>query len=148
MANKVANKVENKVENKRLVIDANIFIRAIFGVRVRTLLEQYCETTAFYIAEANLEEALFYTESLGIQRGLDESVRQAAIDSLMTMIQVIPDDDLQATRERATLRIAQRDPDDWPAVAAALVLDCPVWTEDADFFGTTQTVEIYLLGVH
>lgn len=39
---------------------------------------------------------------------------------------------------------------DWPGVAAALLLNCPVWTEGQDFFGTglstwtTATVEIYL----
>jgi predicted nucleic acid-binding protein len=26
--------------------------------------------------------------------------------------------------------------DDWPVVALALLLECPIWTEDADFFGT------------
>lgn len=42
------------------------------------------------------------------------------------------------------------DEQDWPLLALALTLDCPVWTEDKDFFGTgvatwhTQTVEIYL----
>jgi predicted nucleic acid-binding protein len=42
------------------------------------------------------------------------------------------------------------DPDDWPIVAAALLLDLPIWTEDQDFFGsgiaiwTTDRVEIYL----
>jgi predicted nucleic acid-binding protein len=27
------------------------------------------------------------------------------------------------------------DPDDWPVLAAALAIGCPIWTEDADFFG-------------
>jgi predicted nucleic acid-binding protein len=43
-----------------------------------------------------------------------------------------------------------RDPDDWPALALCLQLDCGIWTEDQDFFGTgiptwtTTTVERYL----
>ena len=47
-------------------------------------------------------------------------------------------------------RISERDADDWPALACALVLRCPVWTEDADFFGTgvatwtTSRVRLYL----
>jgi predicted nucleic acid-binding protein len=42
---------------------------------------------------------------------------------------------------------------DWPVVATALLLQCPVWTEDRDFFGsgvatwTTATVEVYLRDV-
>jgi predicted nucleic acid-binding protein len=26
-----------------------------------------------------------------------------------------------------------RDEADWPVLAAAIVLDCPIWTQDADF---------------
>ena len=32
-------------------------------------------------------------------------------------------------------RLGQRDPEDWPMLAAALALGCPIWTEDTDFFG-------------
>lgn len=51
-----------------------------------------------------------------------------------------------AARERLVLR----DLDDWPALALALAVNAPVWTEDTDFFGTgvatwtTRNVEIYL----
>jgi predicted nucleic acid-binding protein len=49
--------------------------------------------------------------------------------------------------------IARRDEDDWPILAAALALDSPIWTEDADFFGcgvatwTTDRVGLYLANV-
>ncbi|MSV27230.1 MAG: hypothetical protein EXQ52_00555 [Bryobacterales bacterium] len=32
-------------------------------------------------------------------------------------------------------RLALRDESDWPILAAALALRCPIWTEDTDFFG-------------
>ena len=32
-------------------------------------------------------------------------------------------------------RLNRRDPDDWPILASALALGCPIWTEDTDFFG-------------
>jgi predicted nucleic acid-binding protein len=50
----------------------------------------------------------------------------------------------------ALSRIGSRDPDDWPVLATALAIDCPIWTEDQDFFGvgvptwTTDRIEIYL----
>ena len=50
----------------------------------------------------------------------------------------------------AKQRIAVRDIDDWPIVAVSLMLDCPIWTEDADFFGagvatwTSDRVHLYL----
>jgi hypothetical protein len=46
--------------------------------------------------------------------------------------------------------MAARVVEDWPIVAAALMLKIPVWTEDRDFFGngiatwTTDRVELYL----
>ena len=139
---------------QRLVIDANIVIRAIIGKRARTLIAQYCEKTAFYVAESNFEEALRYLNELGEKRGLSEPVIQASLQTFVTMVQLVPDEELAPMRIKATERIGQRDPNDWPAVAAALLLDCPIWTEDADFFGsgiatwTSSTVEIYLADKH
>ena len=49
-------------------------------------------------------------------------------------------------------RVSSRDPDDWQVAAAALALQCPIWTEDKDFFGsgiatwTTDRVELFLSG--
>jgi len=39
-------------------------------------------------------------------------------------------------QQQALQRIAARDADDWPVLACAMAIGCPVWTEDADFFGT------------
>ena len=47
------------MQPKRLVIDANILIRAVLGSRVRNLIEHHCDTVSFYIAEANAGEAEF-----------------------------------------------------------------------------------------
>jgi len=47
-------------------------------------------------------------------------------------------------------RLHDRDESDRPVLASALGLGCPIWTEDADFFGTgvavwtTSRVEIFL----
>ena len=62
---------------------------------------------------------------------------------------------LYADYERlARERTEIRDPDDWPVVAVALLLDLPIWTEDQDLFGsglptwTTDRVEVYLKAAH
>jgi predicted nucleic acid-binding protein len=53
-------------------------------------------------------------------------------------------------RNLLSQRIAVRDINDWPIVAVALMLDCPIWTEDQDFFGTgvatwtSDRVHLYL----
>jgi predicted nucleic acid-binding protein len=139
------------MQHKRLVIDANILIRAVLGSRVRGLIEHYCNSVAFYIAEANVNEAEFYLSTeLAAKRGLSEEVWRQVFEGVLNTVQIIADDVLIEVGTEAKARIASRDVNDWPTIAAALLLDCPVWTEDKDFLGagvatwTTATVEIYL----
>lgn len=140
------------MQSRRLIIDANILVRAVLGVHVRALIERYCESAAFYVAESNVEEALQYLAELAPRRGIPEEVWRASLAGIMAAVQIIPQVELAAAEAEAMARIGKRDPADWPAVAGALQFDCPVWTEDEDFFGsgvatwTTATVEIFLRG--
>lgn len=138
------------MQGRRLILDANILIRAVLGRRVRELIARYCDDVAFYVAEANYEEAMRYLAELAPARGIAADVWRQAIDTVMTAIQIVGPEELAPAESAARARIARRDINDWPALAAAMQFDCPVWTEDADFFGTgvatwtTDTVEIYL----
>ena len=141
------------MQHKRLVIDANILIRAVLGSHVRHLIEHYCESVAFYTTETNAVEAEFYLSTeLAAKRDLSESVWRPVFNGVMNTVQIITDDILTEMECKAKARISSRDVNDWPAVAAALLLDCPIWTEDKDFFGagvatwTSATVELYLAG--
>ncbi len=140
------------MQGKRIVLDANILIRAVLGVRVRELIERYCDDAAFYVAESNVEEAMQYLAELAPRRGIREDVWRPSFAAILAAVQIIPEDQLQGMRTEATERIGQRDPGDWPAVAVALHLGCPVWTEDEDFFGSgiapwsTGTIEIFSRG--
>lgn len=138
--------------SRPLVIDANILIRAVLGVRVRELIERYCDSVAFYVAEPNFEEATEYLAELAAKRGLREEVWRESLATIMAAVQLVPLEELAPAEAEARARISRRDPDDWPALAAALRFDCPIWTQDGDFFGvgvatwTSATVEIYLRG--
>jgi len=129
------------MERKRLVIDANILIRGCLGLRVRSLIAEYADQVDFFVAEANVAE-------LAKQKNLDEAVCTEALLSLMRVVQMVEDCVLESAREEALARI--RDADDWPALALGLQLECAIWTEDQDFFGTgiatwtSSTVERYL----
>ena len=136
------------MERKRLVIDANTLIRGCLGVRVRTLIADYADRVDFFVAEANVAEAADYIADLARARNLDEGVCTEALLSLMRVVQMVEDSVLESAREEALARI--RDADDWPALALGLQLECAIWTEDRDFFGTgiatwtSSTVERYL----
>ena len=77
----------------------------------------------------------------------------ALLDSLGEVIQAVEFDTYAVFEESARERLFRRDPHDWPVLATALLLNCPIWTEDTDFFGagvatwTTDRVELFLQGV-
>jgi predicted nucleic acid-binding protein len=74
------------------------------------------------------------------------------LDALARVIVPIPAESYLPFKDRALARIGPRDPDDWPVLACALAADCPIWTEDTDFFGagvatwTTASVELFFTG--
>ncbi len=97
------------MQHKRLIIDANILIRAVLGRRVRDLIERYCHSVAFYVAEANAEEAEFYlSKELAAKRGLDEEVWRPVFEGVMKAVQLIADDVLTEIEDQAKARIASR----------------------------------------
>jgi predicted nucleic acid-binding protein len=102
-------------ERKRLVLDANILIRACLGVRVRALIADFANEVDFYVAEANAAEAAGYIGELATRRGLDPQICQEAFLSLMEVVQVVDTPLIEGAKDEALMRI--RDPADWPALA-------------------------------
>jgi predicted nucleic acid-binding protein len=74
----------------------------------------------------------------------------ATLESLGSIVQTVELETYARFEATARQRLARRDEDDWPVLATALVLCCPIWTEDTDFFGggvatwTTDRVELFL----
>lgn len=58
------------------------------------------------------------------------------LHSLALIVRIVSIDVYGSQRQQAIVRIGARDLDDWPVLACAMAIDCPVWTEDTDFFGT------------
>jgi hypothetical protein len=98
-------------ERKRLVLDANILIRACLGVRVRTLISQFAGEVDFFVAEANANEVSSYINQLAAKRGLDPNICHEAFTSLMAMVVQVENDLIEGSSgEEALARI--RDPAD------------------------------------
>ena len=133
-----------------LVLDANILIRAVFGKRVRTILEHFEDHCDFYTAEVCIEDALKYIPELCKTRKLDAELPLSVMRRVLDLVLSIDRNFYQDREVEARERVQHRDVDDWPILALALSIGCPIWTEDQDFFGvgvatwTTNTVELYL----
>src|ERR1035441_6035105 len=157
---------------KKLVIDANILVRAVFGERVYNLLKEYEDVAEFYSPDLCIEEARKHLPAIAARRRgafapaeftldhivddlfffrgcspLAESTLNHIVDDL---ISVVDRSLYEEFEDRARARISSRDAGDWPVVATALLIDAPIWTEDQDFFGsgiatwTSNKIELYL----
>lgn len=136
---------------KRLVLDANILIRAIFGFRVRELLALYGYAVEFYTPDHCIEEARRNLPRIAGIRRIPTIEAEAILDQLLQGFLHVTDRPLYEQYEKqARELIADRDADDWPVIATAILLQAPIWTEDRDFSGcgiatwSTAKVEIFL----
>jgi predicted nucleic acid-binding protein len=139
-----------RMARKVLVLDANILIRAVLGRKVRELIMGYAERVDFFAPAVCFDDARKYLPELLEKRRVPAEPALAVLDTLARVVQAVETEWLEGFETQARLRLERRDEDDWPVLAAALALDCPIWTEDADFFGvgvatwTTINVQHYL----
>ena len=135
---------------KALVIDANILVRAVLGRRVREIIETHAEQASFFVPEVAYAEAEEHLPALVIRRGGDPDKALRFLRSLRGLVDLIGSEVYSHFESTARERLGDRDPDDWPILAAALAIGCPIWTEDTDFFGcgvptwTTSRVCVFL----
>ena len=135
-----------------IILDANILIRYALGKRVPALLAAHAASCDFLAPDTAFAEARRNLPVILRARGKVSSVEVAvlaALDEVTAIVTPVPASSYEPMRAPALARIGQRDPHDWPVLACALLLNCPVWTEDRDFFGTgvatwtTARVELY-----
>ena len=77
------------------------------GSRVRVLIEQYSDSVAFYVAEANAEEAEFYlSHELASKHNLDEELWRSVYNGVLSAVQIIADELLSEVEYKAKARTA------------------------------------------
>jgi predicted nucleic acid-binding protein len=133
-----------------VVLDANILIRAVLGRRVREILETHFTRVRFFAPDMAVAEAREHLPEILEKRGIDPQAAVAVLDEILALIGRIDAEIYEPFESTARGRLAGRDEEDWPVLATALALECPIWTEDADFFGagvatwTTDRIELLL----
>ena len=76
-------------ERKGLVLDANILVRAVFGRRVRELLETYEDQAQFYIPDVCFQDAPRYIPLISQERGFDADHRLAVLDQIGRIVEQV-----------------------------------------------------------
>lgn len=133
-----------------VILDANILIRAVLGKRVREILETHSARVRFFAPDTAFAEAREHLPEIPLKRGINPEAAIAVLAKLAVLIGCIDGEIYEPFETTARQRLQKRDEEDWPVLATALALECPIWTEDADFFGagvatwTTDRVELLL----
>jgi predicted nucleic acid-binding protein len=137
---------------KIIVLDANILIRAILGIRTFSLIAEHRDKILFFTPQTCYGEVAFHIPKIAQKRHITPAQQQEALDTLNQLKQLVTEigEDIYGSyKQEALNRIHDRDEKDWSIVALALAFGCPIWTEDRDFFGTgiatwrTKNIEIF-----
>lgn len=96
---------------KGLVLDANILLRAVFGQRVRQILEDYEDQANFYAPDICFHDARKYIPDLSSRRRFDVDLALSLLDQVALIVQPVDkslyEDYLALVSFRATLTIGR-----------------------------------------
>ncbi|MES2662991.1 MAG: PIN domain-containing protein [Pseudomonadota bacterium] len=138
------------MSNKKIIVDANVIIRAVLGNKVISILTEHSQHVHFYTPDICFKDAQKYLPQLFIKHNKSDVLALEILGSLKKFIHTVDVQAYEIFESKAKARIQHRDIEDWPIVACSLLLNSPVWTHDTDFFGTgvstwtTETVNLYL----
>jgi predicted nucleic acid-binding protein len=128
----------------------HFILPAVFGRRVRQISQRYESHVIFCTPDTCFYEARLYIPQIARQRAIDSDLGISALNGIELIVETVTHSLYEEFESDARDRMKMRDPNDWSAVATALLLNFPVWTQDQDFFGsgvatwTTDRVELHL----
>jgi hypothetical protein len=96
----LAGETKAVTEHKRLVLDANILLRAVFGIRVRALLETYEDSVSFYTPDICFTDARNYIPVIATARRLDPVAGLLVLNQLARLVEIVD----QASTKNGSLR--------------------------------------------
>ena len=113
-------------------------------------MEAHAGSVSFLTPEIAYCEAEGHLAALVVKRGGDPHKALALLRCLGRLLELVGDEVYRDFETEARERLEMREQDDWPILATALALGCPIWTEDSDFFGcgvatwTSNRVQVFL----
>jgi predicted nucleic acid-binding protein len=140
----------------RLVVDASVLVGELLRESGRARLAS--DRLELFLPEHTWSELQHElprrVDRFAARRGLDDEFAAELVArclaAVVANVVIVPEVAYSPLEDEARVR-SQRDPNDWPIVALALVLEAGVWTEDKDFLGTgvptwtTGTLRAWLL---
>jgi predicted nucleic acid-binding protein len=116
----------------KFVIDTNIFLSALIkdGLTREIIINSPFK---LFIPEQEIIEIKRYEELIGDKSKMNKEDLRDLIRTLLRYITIIRNENIIKFKCKAEEIIGKIDCDDVPFVAAALFLNCPIWSEDKHF---------------
>ncbi len=76
-------------ERRGLVLDSNILLRAVFGKRVRQILEKYEDEARFYTPDVCFEDARRYIPVISNERGFDVDLGLSVLEQIGCIVEQV-----------------------------------------------------------
>jgi len=116
----------------RLVIDTNVIISAIIksGLTRDIIISK---TMKLLTPDYSLEEIEKYKEYICSKIGITKEDVEILINYIFENIEIVPLEDYKKDLNKAKEIMDKIDKDDTPFIAAALALNCGVWSDDEHF---------------
>lgn len=117
----------------RLIVDTNILIRCSRGRAARYVDALLLSGVALTTTDRNADEmrAVLRQKFDFMAEQADEEVQRVS-----RPIELLAPESYEPFRPEADRRLCEGGKPDWPVLSAAIALDCAIWSEDIDFFGT------------
>ena len=93
------------------------------------MIEKYAEDVSFFVPEVAFADAQEHLLALVVRRGGAPQKALALLHALRRLVEVIGSEVYGSFEMVARERLEYRDSEDWPILAAALAIGCPIWTE-------------------
>lgn len=99
---------------RRLVLDANILVRAVLGKRVKAVIADHTAQAEFFVPEVGYDDAERHLPGVLTKFGRGDEIDDAL--AYLTLIREsvlpVPEEFYADQKDEALARIEQRDPDD------------------------------------
>ena len=135
---------------RSLVLDAGILVNSVLGVKIRPELAVNARRFKLFAPEHAYECVRRHLPPLLEARGLDADGVATGLAILQPLVGLVPRAIYAPARAEAMSRLGRQAAHDWPVLALALTLRCPVWSHDRHFHDagvptwTTDRVQLYL----
>jgi predicted nucleic acid-binding protein len=134
--------------SSRLFVDANVLVRFTVGRAAGDADELMARGVVLATTDAQAREA---ERVLHHVFGLPEDRAAEEVVDTLTGMELYHAPTYRSQEAAARARIHYKNTRDWPILAAAIVHQAPIWTDDRDFFGvgvpTWTTRNIRYMGV-